>query len=267
MSVADTKEFLGLRATHNPHRWVMPVVDKVRAGGGSLFGGAALAAGMIAMEETAGRPVVWATAQYLSFVQPPSILDIDVIVPTIGNNVTQARAVLHVDDKEIITVNAALGSRDMKENGYWVDCPDAKPPEDCEKVDFPKAEAESIHDRIDLRVARGKFGFRGIGDATDDGRSLLWCRIPEAGISAGSLAIMADFMPSGIGNVLDKRAGGSSLDNTIRIVNVVPTEWVLCDIHVHGLYNGFGHGLMHLWSDSGTLMATASQSVIARIHK
>ena len=60
-ALVNTKEFLGLKGTHNPHRWVMPVVDKVRAGGGSLFGGAALAAGMIAMEETAGRPTIFTT--------------------------------------------------------------------------------------------------------------------------------------------------------------------------------------------------------------
>jgi acyl-CoA thioesterase len=28
--------------------------------------------------------------------------------------------------------------------------------------------------------------------------------------------------------------------------------------------NGFGHGSVHLWSQSGTLLATASQSLIVR---
>lgn len=259
------KKFLGLSATHNPHRWVMPVVTEICGGGRSLFGGAALAAGMVAMEEITGRPVIWATAQYLSFVQPPSILDIDIDVPTTGNYVSQARALVHVDDTEVITVNAALGTRPMEESGQWVEFPAAKPPEDCEEIGFEASEKQSIHDRIDLRVARGKFGFRDTGDASGDGQSLLWCKIPGAEVTPAMLAIMADFMPSGIGNVLDRRAGGSSLDNTIRIVNVVPTEWVLCDVQVHGLHHGFGHGLMHLWSQDGTLLATASQSVIGRV--
>lgn len=260
------KEFLGLRPTHNPHRWVMPVASEICAGGGSMFGGAGLAAGMLAMEETTERPVIWATAQYLSFVQPPSILDIDIKVPAVGNRVTQSRAVIHVDDTEVITVNAALGTRPMEESGQWVEFPTAKPPEDSEPIGFEASEKQTIHDRIDLRVAKGKFGFRDIGDASGDGQSLLWCKIPGAKVTPAMLAIMADFMPSGVGNVLDRRAGGSSLDNTIRIVNVVPTEWVLCDTQVHGIHHGFGHGLMHLWSQDGTLLATASQSVIARIH-
>ena len=60
------------------------------------------------------------------------------------------------------------------------------------------------------------------------------------------------------------RAGGNSLDNTIRIIRLVETEWVLGEIHVHGIGNGFGHGRIHLWSQRGELLATASQSVIVR---
>jgi acyl-CoA thioesterase len=47
----------------------------------------------------------------------------------------------------------------------------------------------------------------------------------------------------------------------------VPTQWVLIDIKAHGLARGFGHGLVHMFAEDGTLMATASQSCIARIHK
>ncbi len=47
-------------------------------------------------------------------------------------------------------------------------------------------------------------------------------------------------------------------------MQIVPTEWVLLDIQVDALANGFGHGLVHLWAQDGTLLATASQSTIAR---
>jgi acyl-CoA thioesterase-2 len=73
-------------------------------------------------------------------------------------------------------------------------------------------------------------------------------------------------MPSGIGNAIGRWAGGNSLDNTIRVVSLVPTDWVLCDIHVHAVAGGFGHGRVHLWSEDGQLMATAGQSVIVRLH-
>jgi hypothetical protein len=33
---------------------------------------------------------------------------------------------------------------------------------------------------------------------------------------------------------------------------------------VHAVRDGFGHGLVHLWAQDGTLLATASQSTIVR---
>jgi acyl-CoA thioesterase len=49
------------------------------------------------------------------------------------------------------------------------------------------------------------------------------------------------------------------------MVGLVPTTWVLCDIHMHALANGFGHGLAHLWSEDGTLLGTASQSISVKL--
>ena len=46
----------------------------------------------------------------------------------------------------------------------------------------------------------------------------------------------------------------------------MPTEWVLADVRVHAVADGFGHGLVHLWAEDGTLLGTASQSTIVRAH-
>ena len=85
-------------------------------------------------------------------------------------------------------------------------------------------------------------------------------------MSAAALAIIGDFVPFGIGQALGKRAGGNSLDNTLRVAHRVPTEWVLADVRVHAVADGFGHGLVHLWAEDGTLLGTASQSTIVRAH-
>ena len=81
-------------------------------------------------------------------------------------------------------------------------------------------------------------------------------------MSAAALAIIGDFVPFGIGQALGRRAGGNSLDNTLRVAHRVPTDWVLADIRVHAVADGFGHGLVHLWAEDGTLLGTASQSTI-----
>ena len=50
-------------------------------------------------------------------------------------------------------------------------------------------------------------------------------------------------------------------------VPLVPTEWVLLDIRVHAVERGFGHGLVHMFAEDGTLLATASQCCIVRFWK
>jgi acyl-CoA thioesterase len=42
---------------------------------------------------------------------------------------------------------------------------------------------------------------------------------------------------------------------------------VLLDIRVHAVERGFGHGLVHMFAEDGTLLATASQSCIVRFWK
>jgi len=67
--------FVSLTATHNPNRWYLPLEDDLCVGppGRSfMFGGVGMAAAIQAMERTCERPVIWATAQYLSFARPPS---------------------------------------------------------------------------------------------------------------------------------------------------------------------------------------------------
>jgi acyl-CoA thioesterase-2 len=237
----DSRSFLGLEPTHNPFRWKLPVTEGISTTGNFLFGGSGLGAAISALEGTSGRQCVWATGQYLSYAQPGEVLDIDVHIAVEGHQITQARAVCHVADREILTVNAALGDREIEASGQWEQMPaDVPPPEECEERRQP-----------------------------GDGQTLLWARLPDVitGVDATTLAILGDFVPMGIGQALGARAGGNSLDNTLRVCRMVPTEWVLMDIRVHAVERGFGHGLVHMFAQDGTLLATASQSVIVRYWK
>jgi acyl-CoA thioesterase II len=263
----DARTWLGLEPTHNPMRWVLPVTPGISTVGPFLFGGCALGAAIAALEHASGRPVVWATAQYLSYAHPPSMLDIDVTLAARGRSITQGRVVGHVADAEILTVNAALGSRDLDVEGSWVERPQVPAPEDCE-VRGPRVPGtESIMDRIDVRLADARAWSDVDGNPSPTGRSMLWARMPDLlDLSSGaSLAILGDYVPFGIGQALGRAGGGSSLDNTLRVYRLVPTEWVLLDIRIHAVAHGFGHGVVHLWSEDGTLLATASQSTIVRL--
>jgi acyl-CoA thioesterase len=213
---------------------------------------------------------VWATGQYLSYAKPGEVMDIDVTLAVSGHLISQARAVCHVGDREILTVNAALGDRELDEVGQWETMPrDIPPPQACKERPHVLDWSGTISGRMDQRIVKGREELSELDGTQSDGQVLLWTRIPEVieGVDATTLAILGDFVPMGVGQALGIRGGGNSLDNTLRIGRLVPTEWVLLDIRVHMVQRGFGHGLVHMFAEDGTLMATASQSCIVRFWR
>lgn len=258
------EEFLGLTPTDDPTRWYLEVHDGVATGGQFLFGGCALGAAAAAMEEVCGRPMVWATAQYLSFAMVGDVMDLDVTVAVAGHRTAQARVVGHVGDREILTVNAALGERPFEVDGQWAVMPDVPGPADCPERHTRAGTERSINSRLDMRLALGRDADDLEGNPVPDGRAALWVQVPEVDMSAAALAILGDYVPFGISQTLGGWWPTNSLDNTLRMIRLVPTEWVLCDVRVDGVAAGFGHGSVHLWAEDGTLLATASQSAIVR---
>lgn len=265
----DAADWLGLRATHNPHRWYLPVTEGIATRGHFLFGGCGLGAGVLAMERATGRPLVWATAQYLSFAMIDDVVDLDVTISVSGHATTQARVVAHVGEREILTVNGALGSKDHPASGQYVEFPDFAAPSECPRRPTREEDERSIMTRLDMRLAKGRQWDELDGHPVADGRSAMWVRLPSddgspMATSAAALAILGDYVPFGIAQSQGTWWPSNSLDNTIRIVSLADTEWVLVDVRVEGVANGFGHGTVYLWSESGVLLAAASQSALLR---
>ena len=274
-TASDTTRFFDLDPTNDPNKWTLDVSMGISVGPPKhkfLFGGVGLASAIRALELTHERPLIWATAQYLSFAQPGETVNVDVRAATEGKNITQARVLGHVGDREIYTVNAAVGSRGKELDHQWLEMPDVAPPMDCEALPRfrPKVddEPDDLQQRLHTRVAHGRYGKkRNEGGLSEDGRAVLWSRPmdPNTPIDATMLAVIADFVPGATGNALGLQAGANSLDNTIRIRKIVPTEWVCADLHIQGIHDGFVHGEARLFAEDGTLMAVASQSGIVRI--
>ncbi|HEY5012522.1 MAG TPA: thioesterase family protein [Acidimicrobiia bacterium] len=260
----DAISFYGLEPSGEPGRWTMPIVRGLISGTGALFGGCGLGACIEAAEQLTGRPLVWATAQYLTFARPPAVLELDAAEIVRGHQISQVRVLAHVGGQEILTVLAALGDRPHPLAGQWANRPDVPAPDDCPPRVLLDHNQGTISDRLDMRIARGR-SVDEFPAPPGDGNSALWVRMPGlAEMSAAGLAIIGDFVPFGISQALGMRAGGNSLDNTLRIARRAPTDWVLADIRVHAIADGFGHGLVHLWAEDGTLLGTASQSTIVR---
>ena len=263
----DSRAFLGLERA-SERSFSLQVVPRLTTSGGFLFGGAGLGAGISALETVTGRRCTWATAQYLSYARRDERVDVEVIAAVEGSSVTQARATCRVGEREILTVNAALGDRDFDASGQFVAMPEIIAPEAARPRTLRAAHANSILEALDMRYVKGR-DLEELDGTPSDGRTLMWVRIKSLvdGVDAAALGIMGDFVPMAVGQALGLRAGGNSLDNTIRFATLVPTDWVLLDIQVESVQRGFGHGTIQMFAQNGSLLATASQSCIARKWK
>ena len=109
-------------------------------------------------------------------------------------------------------------------------------------------------DRLEMRLAGGR-SVCDLDGRPGDGRAALWVRIPESlEMSAAALAILGDFVPFGSGRRWAPAPAATASTTRCGSCTLVPTEWVLLDIRVHAVADGFGHGLVHLWAEDGTLL-------------
>src|SRR3546814_234207 len=183
-----------------------------------------------------------------------------------GVNPAHGSATDRVDCKQVFGAGLSLGTRPIAPHRQFVEPSRVPRPQDCPRRPLRWGFApDDMYSRLDVRIAKGWDAAPG----EDAGHMVFWMRPtgrPGAGggpIDRPMLAIMADFVPASIGNALSDGKGdvaANSLDNCIRFMGLVETEWVLCDIRVHGAAQGFGHGQMLLFAEDGTMLATASQS-------
>ena len=264
----DAQEFFGLRPADagDDRHWQLSVRRELSTPGTFLFGGCGLGAGLVALEAVTGRPTVWASAQYLSYATVGHTVDYEVVLATTGRHITQARAVARSDGREVLTINAALGLPQGTLRDTWVRPPDVPPPEDCPPRQLPPQFANTILDSVEVRLALGR-RMDQLDGTTGPPDSAVWARVPgHLSPSAATLAIFGDYVSGGTSQPLGRRTMGRSLDNTLRIVRLVPTEWVLCDIRMHAIYDDYAQGTAFLWSDTGVLLGTASQSLSVRFR-
>jgi len=263
----STRQFLSL-VDRGAGRFQLPVGAHATGGGGhrSLFGGVGAAAGIVALEAVSGRPTIWATAQYLSRLGSGSVLELEVDIEASGRSISQGLVRGRHDGTSIISIIGATGRRSGLPGDSAIvfrPRPDAPTPTSCDLV--PRHEGvTSVHNHVELRLAKGMFGFSAQGTPSGHGHTLLWARMPEVLIDAASVALMADYMASAVGDALRREAHCTSLDNTIRFTAPIEpgsSDWILCDTQIDFTDGGLAHGTSHIWHESGSLIAVSSQSM------
>lgn len=267
-------DFLGLRAHGPDGRFAFTVTDHLARLDGMLYGGTAIAVSIAAAETVTGRPSLWMTTQFVSTAPPAARIDVHAEVLAAGKRTTQVR-VTGTDESGAVMF-ASLGAtghhRPDGMAGVFENPPTVSAPDDSRPWATPFAgmlRAAGIDpDMAAMPTDRGFASAIEFREPTvlnhpdpGGGRVCLWVRRRDlADATPATVAYMADMVPLSVAHACGELAGGISLDNTIRVGRFEPTQWVLIDLRPHLAVGDYGHGAAHIWSQSGHLLATASQT-------
>jgi acyl-CoA thioesterase len=259
-------------------RFAFIVTDHLSRLDGKLYGGTAIAASVAAAEQVSDRPALWMTTQFVSTTGLGSEITVHVQVLAPGRRTHQVSVT--GTDAQGQVIFASLGATGQHAldglTGEFESRPDVGAPETGEVWSSPfigMARGAGI-DPATLPLLGG-VGFSGAVDLRHPevhhhpdpgpGRVCVWARRTDGGpVTAAVAAYLADMVPMAVARAHGVVAMGTSLDNTIRIGTYVESEWVLIDLRPHLAAGGYGHGIAHVWSEEGRLLATASQTASMR---
>jgi acyl-CoA thioesterase len=261
----DRFDLLELEATAEPTRFRLPVRPALCTPFAFLYGGSGIAASVEASERATGRPLQWITTQFLGSPTPGMVVDIDVNVAVTGRSTTQTQVSGSVDGAVMFTSLCAHNVRPGGDAEAFATMPDVPSPLDSAHFDeFFDTGNASFFEHFERRIAAGKFAMEADGDP-QSGPLAIWCRIKGAPITgAATQGFVADLGPLAVCARLGIAPGGTSLDNTVRVVDPTPTDWVLIELEADGYHRSVGHSTARLWSEDGRLMGLAQQSAIIR---
>jgi acyl-CoA thioesterase-2 len=261
MNEADLA-FLGMHRPDGGPTAVLPVTPQLCTPFGFLYGGSGLAACAVAAEAATGRPLVWITTQYVANAFPGEEVRFDVDVVVEGRATSQTHVHGRVDDRTVLHATTAHTDRPPGTMAWWGAPPEVSRPEDCDVFEMPwePALGTSFMQEMERRVPPE------LPALVAEGRAAMWVKVASWPIgSAASQGFVADIVPMAVSLALGRGPGGTSLDNTVRIVLDEPTDdWILLDIEAEGFHHSIGHGRVRLWRTDGMLIGVGSQSAIIR---
>lgn len=269
--------FLGLRRT-DTDRFRFAVVDHLARLDGRLYGGTAIGVSVAVAEQVCARPAVWMTTQFVSTTEVGAELEVQVDVLAAGSRTQQVRVTGTDAAGNVVFASLGATGRLSAEGltGEFESRPQVPAPQAGEVWSSPfvgMARGAGVDPAV-LPIPTG-VGFAAAVDLRHvevsehpdpgPGRVCVWARRTDGGpVTAAAAAYLADMVPMSVARAHGVVAMGTSLDNTIRIGSFAPGEWVLIDLRPHLAVGGYAHGVAHVWSEDGRLLATASQTAVMR---
>ncbi len=231
-----------------------------------LYGGSGIAASVEASERATGRPLQWITTQYVGSPVPGDVVEFDVNIAAAGRATTQTQVTGRVGGDVVLASVCAHNVRDAGDENAFETMPVVPTPDESRPFDeiFQTDVSASFFDSFERRIAVGKFAAEAVGEPQTDGLAM-WVRMFDQGIgSPATQGFVADLGPLAVCASLGVAPGGTSLDNTIRVVDPRPSDWVLIEIEADGFHRSVGHSTARLWAEDGRLLGLAQQSAIVR---
>jgi acyl-CoA thioesterase len=270
--------FLGLQAQggEGAGRFKFTVEDRLSRMDARLYGGTAIAVSIATAEELTRRPVLWMTTQFVATAAQGTEIDVLAEVLAPGKRTNQVR--ITGTDADGTAVFASLGAtgihREGGMTGEFERMPKVAPPDESDAAGNPfsvMAKAAGVERPESPSGFPSNTGFASVVEMraaevldhpdAGPGRICMWLRRKDGeAVTPALAAFMADMVPMSVALACGAMAGGTSLDNSIRIGTFVETEWMLLDLRPHLAAGDYGHGSAHIWSADGHLMATASQT-------
>jgi acyl-CoA thioesterase len=262
--------FITIEQTNDPNRYNLPLTPEICVGPPTerfMLGGVGLGAAITIMEEKCELPLACATAQFVSFARAPDLVEFEFERLSVSRYLTQASVTARSAGRTLFRVNGALGTSRAQGAHCWIKAPDVPSPTNCPEGLHWRGDDIGLHGRLEVRVAKGRYGRDRIGFPEPDGKLSIWVRPRDSvEIDVQILAVIADLLPNGVGNAIGANAGGSSLDNTLRVIAVRPTNWILAEISIQAIECGIAHGEVFLFTEDRQLLAIASQTLVLRIR-
>lgn len=266
-------DFLGLEPAAGPGRFRFTVRPHLSRLDGRLYGGTAIAVSLAAAELVSERAPLWMTTQFVSTAPGDAEISVHAEVLAPGRRTNQVRVTATDGDGRIMF--ASLGAtgthREQGLTGTFEHPPEVTPPEESEPRGGPFMTMLRNAGITEVPPMPDGMGFSTVVEFREPevhrhpdpgpGRMCMWVRRADgAALTPATVAFIADMVPLSVAHGAGLVAGGMSLDNTIRVGAFEPTEWVLVDLRAHFAAGGYGHGAAQLWTPSGRLLGTASQT-------
>ena len=232
-----------------------------------LYGGSGFAACIAAMEHITGLPAIFATVQFVDKGQSEQTISFAPEYVSGGNSIKQFKLAAHIDGRPFATLLGAVGGRSDPTQHQGLHAPMVPAIMASPEKSVARQISSNLNVLFEFRLADGQLPDRRDWSGEIGRDTAYWIRKRSgAPMSRLDLPVIADLAAMALPSALGKPASGNSLDNMIRFACDPTEEWVLSCTRVASVQRGLTHIDTQIYSETGTLLAVASQSMILRVR-